>query len=459
MSIRQDPLASLEAKVCSRGDTVHYNDPIRVFCQCDGNYLIDEDGNRYLDFQMAYSSANFGYKNTHFERALLDQVRVLPQLASEYVSKSKVELCACIASSAEERWGCTGRVHLNVGGSQAIEDALKLVAANRGRRRVFAFEGSYHGRTIAASSISSSFRYRSRFGDFPDRAYFIPFPYCFRCPYGKKRESCNLFCVRQFDRLFESEYHGIKDIRSNSLEYVAFFAETIQGTGGYIVPPEGYFSALKRILDREGILFAVDDIQMGFYRTGKLWSVEHFGVEPDVLIFGKSLTNGLNPLSGLWAKEALISPSQFPPGSTHSTFASNPLGCRLGVATFEWIKANDYGSLVRERGDELLNALRELQKQHPEFGDVDGLGLAIRIEICHEDGFTPNRELTEKIKSLALDNSVPTTDGPLRLVLDIGGYYKNVITLAPPLDVTSREISHFITILDHATATAKQELA
>ena len=114
-------------------------------------------------------------------------------------------------------------------------------------------------------------------------------------------------------------------------EYAAFYVEPIQGTGGYVIPPRNFFTGLKRVLDKYGILMVVDEIQMGFWRTGKLWSIEHFGVTPDVLVFGKALTNGLNPLSGLWAREELINPTVFPPGSTHSTFNSNPLGTRLGL--------------------------------------------------------------------------------------------------------------------------------
>ncbi|WP_251278008.1 aminotransferase class III-fold pyridoxal phosphate-dependent enzyme, partial [Enterobacter hormaechei] len=121
-------------------------------------------------------------------------------------------------------------------------------------------------------------------------------------------------CVWQFERLFESEYNGVWDPKVGQAEYAAFYVEPIQGTGGYVIPPRNFFTGLKRVLDKYGILMVVDEIQMGFWRTGKLWSIEHFGVTPDVLVFGKALTNGLNPLSGLWAREELINPTVFPPG-------------------------------------------------------------------------------------------------------------------------------------------------
>jgi 4-aminobutyrate aminotransferase-like enzyme len=444
-----------EERYCSWGDTVHYNTPVRFFTRSEGTYLFDEQDNRFLDFQMMYSAANFGYRNSYFDAALTDQLGSLPQLASEYVTIEKVRLSKAIAVAMMDRWNEEGRVHFNVGGAQAIDDSLKLISANKGHRRVFAFEGSYHGRTIGASSITSSFRYRRGYGEFGSRAHFVPFPYCFRCPYGKTRDTCELYCVGQVARLFESEYHGVLDPRSGETEFAAFYVEPIQGTGGYIVPPEGYFRELKKILDPFGILFVVDEIQMGMYRTGKLWAIEHFDVVPDIVVFGKSLTNGMNPLSGLWARNELISPQRFPPGSTHSTFGNNPLGMRLGCAAFEWCAQKEYETTVKELGSHLLVALRELQSRHPEIGDVDGLGLAARIEMCQADGKTPNRSLTERIHATALNISVDTDIGPLRLVLDIGGYYKNVFTLAPALDITQADIARFVHVFEQHLVLAK----
>ncbi len=151
------------------------------------------------------------------------------------------------------------------------------------------------------------------------------------------------------------------------------------------------------MLDQHGILLVVDEIQMGVYRTGKLWSIEHFGVQPDVLVFGKALTNGLNPLSGVWAREELINPKIFPPGSTHSTFNSNPMGTAVGAGD----PADDRRDRLRrarcmEKGAYFLEGLKDLQKRWPQIvGDVDGLGLALRAEICEADGFTPNKAIAQ----------------------------------------------------------------
>src|SRR5207237_10864734 len=140
----------------------------------------------------------FGDGNARLNDTLTRQLATLPQLASQYLHAERVELAAAIARLNESKFGMHGRVHFNVGGSQAIEDSLKIVRNATGKNLVFAFMGGYHGRTLGASAITSSYRYRRRYGHFSDRAHFVPFPYCFRCPYGKQPEDCGLYCVDQF---------------------------------------------------------------------------------------------------------------------------------------------------------------------------------------------------------------------------------------------------------------------
>jgi 4-aminobutyrate aminotransferase-like enzyme len=437
-----------EALYCSHGDTVHYLEPAKIFTSCSGSWLYDAAGTPYLDVQMWYSAVNFGYGNERLNNALKRQLDTLPQLASQYLHREKIELAALLCKAAEKRWRARGRVHFNVGGSQAVEDSLKLVRnSSGGKGLMFAFEGGYHGRTLGASAITSSFRYRRRYGHF-DRAQFIPFPYCFRCPYQKKRDSCDLFCAGQFARLFETEYYGVWDAKAGEAEYAAFYVESIQGTGGYVPPPPGYFPRLKKILEDHGILLVDDEIQMGFYRTGKLWGLENFGVAPDVVVFGKAMTNGLNPLAGIWAREDLINPEVFPCGSTHSTFASNPLGTAVALETMRMLEESDYESSVREKGAYFLEGLRDLRSRHPVIGDVDGVGLALRAEICAPDGFTPDRALLDRIVDEGIRGEIDLDGKKYGLVLDVGGYYKNVITFAPSLHITREEINLALRLLE-----------
>lgn len=437
---RTEELLEKDRRYCSYGDTVHYADPPKFFSNCEGSYLFDEAGIPYLDLQMWYSAVNFGYKNRRLNDALKCQIDTLPQLACQYLHAERVELAEMICRAMEERIGVKGRVHFNVGGAQAVEDSLKLVRNATGKNLNLAFMGGYHGRTLGSSAITSSYRYRRRFGHFSDRAQFIPFPYCYRCPYEKRREDCGLYCVKQFEKLFETEYHAVWDSKTSQAEFAAFYIEPIQGTGGYVIPPEGYFEELSRVLRERGILIVVDEIQMGVYRTGKLWSFEHFGLKPDIVVFGKAITNGLNPLSGVWAREELIAPEKFPPGSTHSTFSSNTLGTATALEVMRMITEEDYSAKVNARGAYFMERLRELKQRWRMIGHVDGVGLALHIEICQEDGITPNQKLTNRVFEEGLKGDIPARGQRYGLVLDVGGYYKNVFTLAPSFEITNSEI-------------------
>lgn len=258
-----------------------------------------------------------------------------------------------------------------------------------------------------------------------------------------------MYCVKQFERNFETEYNSFWDPKANESEFAAFYIEAIQGTGGYVIPPHGYFKALKKVLDERNILMVDDEIQMGFYRAGKFWAIENFDVEPDIIVFGKALTNGLNPLSGIWAREELIAPEKFPPGSTHSTFSSNTLGTAVGLETVRMMEEGNYEEITLRKGAYFLAQIRELQRRYPQvIGDTDGMGMALRIEICQSDGFTPDRELADKMFSEGMKGDLDARGQRMGLVLDIGGYYKNVLTLAPCFDMTEEEIDISVELIE-----------
>ncbi len=449
MPLSEKELLQKEKKYCSWGDTVHYSDPPKMFDRAEGSYLYDTKGQQYLDLQMWYSASSFGYGNPRLVDAMKKQLDKLPQLACQYLHAEKIELAEKIAKSAENLFGEKGRVHFNVGGSQAVEDSLKLVRNHTGKNLVFSFMGGYHGRTLGASAITSSYRYRRRYGHFSDRAHFVPYPYCYRCPYGKKYPDCKMYCVKQVEKLFETEYNGVWDSKAQESEYGAFYVEAIQGTGGYVIPPKEYFPMLKKILDRHKILLVDDEIQMGFHRAGKLWALAQFNTAPDIIVFGKALTNGLNPLSGIWAREELINPKVFPPGSTHSTFSSNTLGTAVGLELMKMTEETDYEKLVVEKGKKFLARLKTLQKKYRKIiGNVDGMGLALRMEMTKPDGYTPDRTLADRIFNEGLKGGIQTSKGRMGLILDVGGYYKNVFTIAPAFDITEDEMDLAIELLD-----------
>ncbi|HKA43989.1 MAG TPA: aminotransferase class III-fold pyridoxal phosphate-dependent enzyme [Burkholderiales bacterium] len=455
LQAREQELLAKESRFCSYGDTVHYAEQPTIFERCEGSYLFDLNGRRYLDLQMWYSAVNLGYGNQKVCAALKRQIDRLPQLACQYLHREKIELAEMICKSIERSFGLKGRVQFNVGGSQAVEDALKLVRKHTGRQHMLAFQGGYHGRTLAASAITSAYRYREAYGEFGDRAEFLPFPYVFRSPHRHDEQKAEEYFIAAIERLFEHEYTGAWNPKTGRSEFGAFFVEPVQGTGGYIFPTKGYFKRLEKICRDRGILIVDDEIQMAFFRTGKMWAMEHFGMQPDIIVFGKALTNGMNPLSGIWAREELINPAVFGPGSTHSTFSSNTLGTAAGLAVMKIFSEGEYGTSVPEKGRYLLSGLKSIQGKHPEVGEVDGLGLALRMEMCEADGITPNRRLADRMFQLGLSGKLQLGGTTVGLVLDIGGYYKNVITLAPSLEISTAEMDEAIAALDALIAQAK----
>ena len=439
-------MLELEAQYCSYGDTVHYVDPAKKFASCSGGFLYDDEERPYFDLQMQYSAANLGYGNFRLTDALRDQLQVLPQLDNQHLDEQRILLAEKLAALTEQRFGVKGRVHFSIGGAGAIEDSLRLIRKATAKNFHFAFMGGYHGRTLGATAITSSYRYRRRYGHFGDRAEFIPYPYCFRCFYGLKREDCGLYCLKQFEKLFDTEYYSFWDSKAGECEFGALYMEPIQGTGGYVIPPTEYFVGLKKILEERKILLVDDEVQMGFFRTGKFWAIEHLEIVPDIIVFGKALTNGLNPLSGFWIRENLIDSSDWPHDSTP---CASPQGTAVALEVLRIFEERDFTSEVQQKGVYFLSCLQRLKEKYPQIiGDVDGLGLALRIEICRGKGKEPGPELTNRIFHEGLKGNLVAEGSLYGLVLDVGGYYKNVFTLAPYLEITYAEIDLGIELLD-----------
>jgi 4-aminobutyrate aminotransferase / (S)-3-amino-2-methylpropionate transaminase / 5-aminovalerate transaminase len=170
----------------------------------------------------------------------------------------------------------------------------------------------------------------------------------------------------------------------------------------------------------------------------------------DIIVFGKALTNGLNPLSGIWAREDLIEPKVFPPGCTHATFSSNSLGTAVGLETMKLIEESDFEKSVPEKGAYFVEQLKRLQKKYKQIGDVDGIGLALRVEMCEADGYTPSKKLTDAIANIGLKGGLTAGGKKRGLILDVGGYCKNVFTLAPSLYIEKQEIDLAMELFEEA---------
>jgi 4-aminobutyrate aminotransferase-like enzyme len=275
---------------------------------------------------------------------------------------------------------------------------------------------------------------KKRGGPYASGVTFAPAPYAYRSLWPTDPEECGRQCAQAIEDV----------IRFTTADDVAaFIAEPVMGEGGIIVPPPSYFKEVKKVLDRHGILFIADEVQSGFARTGKMFAIEHYGVEPDILVTAKGIADGF-PLSAFTTRPEIA--AAYRPGDHLSTFGGNPVSCAAALANIEFIEKENLPARATETGNYAMAKLRDLQKHNPLIGEVRGLGLMIGVELVKDEKLTPATSEAEAIR-----------DGLLRqgVLVGVGGVYGNVIRFQPPLIITRPQIDRAIA----AFAAALQEVA
>lgn len=440
-------LLDKDKQFCSQGDTSSKHMPKKVFNWAQGSFLYDNQDIRYLDMQMFNSAANFGYQNEAYNECISQQLHSLPSLAAEFMNESRILLSEKICNYMLSNYGVTGRVHFTIGGAQAVDDALKLSFNYTHKQGVICFEGAYHGRTMAASSISSSYRYTRQFGNVID-TYTIPFPNCFLCAYDK--HNCNfdnLYCIDRIKRLFESEFLGVYDTNSKESRYATFIFEPVLGRGGYVFPEPNYYQQLFDVLHSHNIVTIADEVQMGFYRTGKLWSFENYGICPDIIVFGKAISNGLWPLSGIWAKDNIIAPEVWKTGSTHCTFAGHPLGTAIGMETFKIIENPEQIKNMEKSSRYFSYIINQLAADYPCITRAQVLGHAAGIDLCDPVTHQPASEKVHLLIETALNEPYIHNGEKTGLILTAGGLYNSSLMLSPSVFISSEDLELFNNLL------------
>lgn len=314
--------------------------------------------------------------------------------------------------------------------------------------------GGYHGCSLTVSGLSSSHRYRQAYGEFADRAIMFPNANCGQCYYDKQPGECDCYCGKMISRATENDFYGLASDNSN--EIGAFFLEICQGRG-YTVPPRDFFRQFVPEMQKRGILIVDDEIQVGMFRTGKLFAFEHYDIVPDIITLGQSLTNGLSPLSAVWAREELVSRDIFTPGHAHSHFANHSLGTAAALQTWRYMTAQDYEPRLSQKSDYFLGGLRRLKQHYPFIQQIEGLGMLFSVSFATPDGL-PWRNAGKQAVTLAQDNDYIYQGETLRLILNSGGYYDEKIKLSPWLDIGFEEMERMLTLLDQVfTALASAE--
>lgn len=387
-----------------------------VCARGSGAVIEDVDGNLFLDFTAGIAVTSTGHCHPHVVEAIQDQAAKLIHMSgTDFYYQPQIDLAERLAKLAPGP--SSKRVFFTNSGAEALEAALKLARWHTGRSRAVAFFGAFHGRTYGAMSLSGSkLVHRRGFSPLVPDIHHVPFPRgCNQC----SESACP--CVQHIE---ETVFKRI----APPDEVAAIFVEPIQGEGGYHVSPPGFLPALRDLCDRLGILLVADEVQTGMGRTGKLFAVEHWDVEPDIICLAKGIASGM-PLGAILAGKDIM---DWPPGSHASTFGGNPVSCRASLATLDLLE-REYIANSRERGEQLRQGLLQLRR-FPSCGEVRGLGLMLALDI-HQDG-KPAPGLRDELVQAAYQRGL--------LLLGCG---ESALRFCPPLCITSEQVQMALGIL------------
>jgi 4-aminobutyrate aminotransferase len=391
-----------------------------------GSYIYDMNGEAYLDFATGIAVNNVGHCHPKVVEAVQKQVAELMHTSVTTHHKGYIELAKKLAEIAPGR---LDSVFLANSGAEAVEGAIKMARYVTGRPVVINFKGSFHGRTIFTTALTTSkLYYREKYEPLPGSIYTLPFPYAFRSNHKDNPEKLVDECIKQFDDLFNRMVHPE--------QIAAILVEPIQGEGGYIIPPGNFFKRLRDIADKHGILLIIDEVQTGFGRTGKMFAIEHFGVEPDIMLMAKGIAGGM-PLSAFISRRELT--SKWQPGRHGSTFGGNPVSCAAALATIDVLQSERLAERAATLGKRMLERLNKLTSNKA-VGEVRGLGLMIAIEFQEANG-EPSHDIAEKVAKACLDSKM--------IVLTCGSH-GHIIRLIPPLNMSDEDADKGMDILEKA---------
>ncbi len=389
-----------------------------AFERGEGVYLYDFEGRKYLDFVSGIATMNVGHCHPQVVSAICDQAQMLIHGASHvgYMAPY-VDMLEALKEIApgELRFGKGILVN---SGSEAVETGIKLARYVTNRSMILAFTDSFHGRSMGALALTASNTlFRHRLPGLLAGVYHTPYPYCYRCPLKYTSvQDCGLACLNLVEKALETVVHPD--------DLAGIIVEPIAGEGGYIVPPEGFLTGLREICDRVGALLIVDEVQTGLGRTGKMFAVEHWDVEPDIVCLAKALGGGL-PLGAVLAKIELM--DQWPPAAQGTTFGGNPVACRAGLATLNIILEQELMAHAVEIGDFIQTRFNDAQSDLAIIGQVRGKGLMVGVELINADGSPAADIIKEVIKEMGSKGIVMTKCGT------------SALRLAPPLIISKEQ--------------------
>jgi len=388
--------------------------------------IRDVDGNEYIDFNSGLVVMNVGHCHPKVIEAIEKQIRKLMHYSYTdfrypYVVQLAEKFLEIVPGETPKK------IFFSNSGAESVEAAIKMARWHTKRPYIIAYTGSFHGRTYMAMSLTaSSPKYRARFGPLVPGVEHVPYPYCYRCPWKQEYPDCDLWCVDFID-----EYYFKKYVPPEETAAIVF--EPIQGEGGYIPAPDGYFKKLKKLADQYGILLVDDDVQAGMGRTGKWFGIEHYGIEPDILCTSKGTASGLS--LGVTAAKANV--MDWGVGVHCTTFGGNPVACAAAMAVIDIIKEERLLENAARQGEYIMKRFKEAQESLELIGDVRGKGLMIGVELVKD----------RKTKEPAVEERDEVMRRSWKKGVAIIGCGASTLRIAPPLTITRELVDTALDII------------
>lgn len=398
-----------------------------------GSYVWDVEGKRYLDFSTGIAAMNLGHSHPGVVEAVSRQVAEFQHLCFAVgMHQNYIELAERLNALAP---GSSKKKSFLVNsGAEAVENAVKIARAYTGRAGIVSFTHAFHGRTYMALSLTGKANpYKAGFVVRAAEVYRAQYPYHYRNPWGAQTE----------EETGERALAALKDQVRTTIgvdEVAAFLIEPVAGEGGFIPAPKNFLAGLREFATEIGALWIDDEVQTGVGRTGRMWAVDHYGLEPDIVASAKGLSSGF-PLSAVVAKAEIM--DAMPPGSLGSTFGGNVTGVAAALATLEAIDREGLLERSARLGEKMRAKLDEFKERFAAIGDVRGLGSMVAMEFVEEDGTTPDTRSVDAVVSSARDHG---------LILLSTGTYSNVVRLLPPINLSDEELEEGMAIIEKCLA-------
>ncbi len=426
-----------------------------------GARVTDIDGKTYLDFGAGFAVVDTGHCHPDVIEAVNKQIRKLIHISgSDFYYESQLELAEKLLQITPGTFD--KRVYFGSSGAEAVEATLKIARYFTRRPRMISFIGAFHGRTFAGMTMSGSKKtQRAHFSSLIPEVYHIPFPYCYRCVFKQTYPECinkdfeGVPLIHCLSYLTDVIFERLVDPEDVSLLLV----EPIQGEGGYIVPPKEFLPALRKIVDKYGIILAFDEIQCGLGRTGKWFACDHVNVAPDIILIAKAIASGF-PMSATVSRADLMDPEvdsrAWRPGAHGSTFGGNPVIAAAGIASLKIIE-RELMNNAAEVGAFLKREMIEMMNRHRIIGEVRGLGLMIGIELVQDKKtreFFPN-SVTNNGKSI----KEVITGECFKRGLILYGAGLSSLRISPPLVITRNDATQALKIIEKVITTVEGQLS